>query len=431
MEAAYEAAIVLSLAEDSPATLDPPPGTPGARSDSWAPEGELPGVSEFFPAELAVVLNCGRGTAAHLARRAWTWRERLPLTFAALAAGEIDERRARELADVLGDVRPAVAKAVEARLLPEATSLSLRALRARAIELALQLDAGFAEERRTLARRAANVCTYPSGHQDGMATLAADLTVQDAAACFDVLDQLARQLKAEGDGRPVGQLRTLVLVDLVTRPWLAGAGVAARINVTAPLASLRGEGTRPGGVDGLPVTAGHLRELLTRVDALGLRSPEGGSLTFALTDEAGRLLATLTPAELTRLARRAGPGLGPPPATDAYEPTEAQRVFVRIRDRTCRFPNCGQRVGWSDLDHVIAHSCGGETDCANLCCLCRSHHRLKTFATGWTFTMDPDGTLHVTTPSGITRSTRPPGLRHPDAPAEDPPPPPPPDPPPF
>jgi hypothetical protein len=250
---------------------------------------------------------------------------------------------------VLGTVRPAVAKAVEARLLHEATSLSLRPLRARAIELALELDAGFAEETSELTRRAANVCTYPSGHQDGMATLAADLTVQDAAACFDVLDQLARRLEADGDGRPVGQLRTLVLVDLITRPWLAGAGVAARINVTAPLASLRGEGTRPGGVDGLPVTAGHLRELLTRVDALGLRAPQGGSLTFALTDEAGRLPATLSAAELTRLARRAGPGVGPPPATDAYEPTERQRVFVRTRDRTCRLPNCGQRVGLASL----------------------------------------------------------------------------------
>ena len=61
--------------------------------------------------------------------------------------------------------------------------------------------------------------------------------------------------------------------------------------------------------------------------------------------------------------------------------------------------------------------------------LCRSHHRLKTFAPGWQFAMDDDGTLHVTTPSGITRTTRPPGridhdlhtaadLRIPDPPPE-------------
>jgi hypothetical protein len=77
-------------------------------------------------------------------------------------------------------------------------------------------------------------------------------------------------------------------------------------------------------------------------------------------------------------------------------------------------PNCGQRVGWADLDHVVPHGCGGATSCTNLCCLCRTDHRLKTFARGWTFRMEPDGTLHVTTPSGITRTTRPPGLRAPE-----------------
>ena len=66
---------------------------------------------------------------------------------------------------------------------------------------------------------------------------------------------------------------------------------------------------------------------------------------------------------------------------------------MTTRDRTCRMPNCGQRVGWADLDHVIPHSCDGPTSCTNLCCLCRTDHRLKTFARGWRFVMDPDGTL--------------------------------------
>jgi hypothetical protein len=92
-------------------------------------------------------------------------------------------------------------------------------------------------------------------------------------------------------------------------------------------------------------------------------------------------------------------------------------------------PNCAQRVGWADHDHVVAHSAGGRTTCTNLCCLCRHHHRLKTHGRGWIFRMDPDGTLHVTSPAGITRITRPPDLRphEPPPPAE----PPPDDPPPF
>ncbi|MGY1603668.1 hypothetical protein [Geodermatophilus sp. SYSU D00815] len=33
-------------------------------------------------------------------------------------------------------------------------------------------------------------------------------------------------------------------------------------------------------------------------------------------------------------------------------------------------------------------------------CLCRTHHRLGTLFDGWAFVKEPDGTLHVTTPSG-------------------------------
>jgi len=44
-DAAYEAELVLGLADDTPDTLDPPPDQPGATRGSWAPEPELPGVS--------------------------------------------------------------------------------------------------------------------------------------------------------------------------------------------------------------------------------------------------------------------------------------------------------------------------------------------------------------------------------------------------
>jgi hypothetical protein len=48
-----------------------------------------------------------------------------------------------------------------------------------------------------------------------------------------------------------------------------------------------------------------------------------------------------------------------------------------------------------------------------LCCLCRRHHRLKTFARGWVHAMTADGVLTVTTPSGVTRTSRPPGTDRP------------------
>jgi hypothetical protein len=113
---------------------------------------------------------------------------------------------------------------------------------------------------------------------------------------------------------------------------------------------------------------------------------------------------------------------------DRYRPTPAQRRLVTTRDRTCRHPGCSNRAGWADLDHVIPHARGGPTACENLCCLCRRHHRLKTLARGWRFTLTDDGILTVTTPTGVTRTTRPPGqLDHLIAtvshdPADDPPP---------
>ncbi|SDG10149.1 protein of unknown function [Blastococcus aurantiacus] len=436
-QTAREAQLILRLAELRPDTDDPAPGTPGARRRSWRrTDPEFAGVSEFFPDEVAHAINLGRGTAAFRARRAFTWRDNLPATFAALRRGEVDERRAGVLADALQCATPELAQAVEAALLPEAGEMSLARLRNRALELLAELDATAVEERRAEAQRAADVRTYPTA--DGMAALTAEMGAEEAAACYAVIDELAAMAKADGDERAIGQIRSAIHSMLILRPAHGLGGMSVQLTVNAALDGLEGASDRGGDVAGFPITAAHLRELLRRVEAIGLTAPVGGSLTFALTDERGQLLATVTAAELSRLARGgcrqhpdAGCGcavLGMPDPVDEYEPRAAQRRFVTTRDRRCRMPNCGQRVGWADLDHVLAHADDGQTSCTNLCCACRSHHRLKTFARGWDFRMDPDGTLHVTSPSGITRTTRPPGLRPPEPapsppdPAADPPP---------
>jgi hypothetical protein len=445
MDAAYEAELILGLAEDTPDDDDPPPGTPGARKHGWTSDGEFPGVSEFFGDELAEILNCGRGTASLRAARAWTYRENLPGTWAALRKGMLDERRATVLAEALEHADPGVARAIEAELLPKASELTIGRLKKLALAALIARDPDAVDRRRKQAEKTADARTYASP-LDGMSTLAADLPAEEAAACLAIVDALAKLAKKEGDPRPIGRLRAAMLSALIRQPGDPNRpAVTAVLHVSASLATLAG---RSGEVNGTPITAAVLRELLEELGALcpgGLRAPEGGDLVLSLTDDDGRLVASLTKAQLERLVRRGCtdhpdgdcgcPLLDRPSPTDAYEPTDDQRVFVKTRDRTCRFPNCGQRVGWADLDHVVAHSCGGETDCANLCCLCRSHHRLKTFARRWRFVMDPDGTLHVTTPSGVTRISRPPGLRPPPEPPTDADPPPPTgrddDPPPF
>ncbi|MCW2676143.1 MAG: endonuclease [Modestobacter sp.] len=65
-------------------------------------------------------------------------------------------------------------------------------------------------------------------------------------------------------------------------------------------------------MDGEPITAGHLWELLAQLDAVcpgGLQAPVGGSLQVALVDpHSGALRATVTRSELDRPARRGCPG---------------------------------------------------------------------------------------------------------------------------
>jgi len=377
--AAEEAGLVLRLAEPTPDADDPAPGTPGAGTRSWQSDAELPGVSEFFVPELAHVLNCGRMTANHLAVRAWLWRESLPATLAALAAGELDEARGRALADVLAHADPAVARQVEALLLPDAVHLTIGRPRALALALLLERDAAAVDQRRRQAERAADVRAYPAP-REGMAAFAAELPAPVSAACWDAVDRYAAMLEADGDPRPIGELRAAVVADLILRPWDdSRPAVTARLQITATLAALAGRSTTAAEVSGLPITAGHLRALL---DALGLRAPEGGSLAFGLTDPDGRLRATVDADQLRRLVRRGcprHPGTGTatdggcgcpvldqPPPTGAYSPTAAQRAFVQLRDRTCRTPGCGQQVSWADLDHVVPHGRGGPTACTNL-----------------------------------------------------------------
>ncbi|MGY1847486.1 DUF222 domain-containing protein [Blastococcus sp. SYSU DS1021] len=456
--AALRAELVMDLAAARPAPADPLPG--GERAGTVGP----PEVSEFVPDELAAVQNCSRTAAVTQLEHAEVLTTLLPATYTRLRLGRLDWPRARAMAAEVAvtgrETDPGVIAAMEAAVLPTATELGVGKLREAVRAELIARDAAAADRRRRARQRAADVTVRPVG--DGMSELRALLPHPDARACRQAVDAHARAAKDAGDDRPIGMLRTGALTDLLLRPWQQQPAVTAHLTVVAPLPALTPAGflaagapapaafTPPGTpapvgeVDGEPITAAHLRELLAALDAAGVQAPPGGSLQIALTDATGKLRAVTGRAELARLATRGCPDhpdhpdrscgcplLGPPGPVDRYRPSAAQQRFLATRDRTCRHPGCTVPAGWADLDHVIPHADRGATACENLCCLCRHHHRLKTFAPGWQHTLSDDGVLTVITPTGVTRTSRPPGYRVLTAPPQPPPPPPAEDPPPF
>jgi hypothetical protein len=71
------------------------------------------------------------------------------------------------------------------------------------------------------------------------------------------------------------------------------------------------------------------------------------------------------------------------------------------------FPGCTVDARSCDLDHLDPYvppddgGPPGQTRPANLACLCRRPHRLKTF-TAWTYQRTPDGDYAWTSPHGMT-----------------------------
>jgi hypothetical protein len=227
-------------------------------------------------------------------------------------------------------------------------------------------------------------------------------------------------------------------------------GVQARLTVVAPVATLaggdghgaagaaaaaggrrpgggRGRAGRPhrpggrGGVTGRPAhyppptrsrrcsgrppgSGAALAELLDRTAGGGLADRPRIAVTDALS---GALLA-LTDAPAPRAAAAAGRGLGPPGPGPGYRPGAALDRYLRARDRRCRFPGCRRPVPrGGEPDHTRPWP-DGATAAANLTGFCGSHHRGKHQAPGWDFDLAPDGTLTVTTPTGLVATTEPP-----------------------
>ena len=85
--------------------------------------------------------------------------------------------------------------------------------------------------------------------------------------------------------------------------------------------------------------------------------------------------------------------------TSAYQPGDALRHLVQVRDYECTFPTCSRHARECDFEHAVPHHQGGPTCACNAGARSRACHQVKQ-SPGWTVTQPKPGWHQWTTPGG-------------------------------
>jgi hypothetical protein len=85
-------------------------------------------------------------------------------------------------------------------------------------------------------------------------------------------------------------------------------------------------------------------------------------------------------------------------ATDSI-PAHLRRLVI-LRDRHCRWPGCYQPPARCHPHHIRPRRKGGKNSLVNLALLCSFHHLIMIHREGWEITLNPDGTVTMTSPDG-------------------------------
>ncbi len=346
-------------------------------------------------AEVSALLNISPTAASYVVHYAAALHHRLPRVRDLLASGQTEWRTVKLIISRTDLVTKDTAVQVDATLAGKLATWQSwsrqRIINAVDAEV-LAVDPDAAKQRRAKADDDRFITIDPYPH--GMAEIYGRLSAGVGVALDRKLSQLASGICA-ADPRTMSQRRADALAALTAGRRLAcqcgqphcparqagtaesPAGPQFVINIVAGADTLNGVGDRPGYLESYGV-----------IDADQVRELAANAFQ--------RMLETdVTGLEAMR-----------------YQPSAALARAIRARDLTCRFPGCSRPASHCDIDHTLPFNhhqpaTGGLTVPSNLKCLCRKHHRLKTFHTGWHDQQLSDGTVIWTSPTGRKYPTTP------------------------
>jgi len=325
---------------------------------------------------------------------------RLPVTLAAMAAGDLDPWRATIIAFELSEASPESCAAVEALLFPAVLPESPGMVTRRVRRVLARVDADALRIKAAKERLDRFVRAWPS-NVPGLSTWAASLPAAESAACWAAIDELALQMRGDDPTRTLEQCRADALVDLL----LTNVEVTTTVTLGAPpacggmipvqtatvdepddalerdlLAAAEAD-TAPGPDTRAGAEAGTDADMEAEpewsplepeayTDDFGQPTPEPNPFTEPTWQQictmgyeipgigviGGDVVAGILDRFNTRIARvllDERTGVVIETSIKEYLPNAAMRRFVQKRDGHCRFPGCARSARRCEPDHVI------------------------------------------------------------------------------
>ena len=356
-----------------------------------------PLISQFCVGEFAAALGRSYESGERFLAQALELSARLPRTLAQARAGKLPVWKAARIAEETIRLTAAGAEFVDAQIGPFAARVSWAQLD-RLVQEAISRHCP--ELAREIARRSADqrdvVIDTRQISFNGTAHLTADLDLADALDLDKAVSAGAEALKALGSDLDLGPRRALAL----------GAMARAQKELSFPANLIEGTPSRSAElVRTGPI--GVVREVVLYAH-VGLPSQDDPEAVAAFLDNTKSLITTEQLAawcgDAKRVVVKPVVDLHEHLTVSGYRIPERIGEHVELRDRYCRVPFCERRAKACDKDHVHAYDPDGsadQTSTCNLACLCRRHHRFKTFG-AWTYVIIEPGTYLWRSPLGYS-----------------------------
>ena len=188
-----------------------------------------------------------------------------------------------------------------------------------------------------------------------------DLPVAEVAGARAFIKDLAKTLRGDGDACTLEQLVADIFLDLLQGRHLDVRGAQPKVELVAPLETWLRLGSEAAELTGFgAISADVMEEIRAAAATAGATAAGGGAeCTWSATRDGIGIRHGRGGVECARplphdgVAMRHGRG--------RYEPSRAQRAFIRAMLRTCSHPGCVRAAEVCDLDHLTEYRLGGPT----------------------------------------------------------------------